>query len=148
MVIAVNTRFLIKNKLEGFGWYTFEVLKRLTQSHPEHQFVFFFDRAYDTDFIFAPNVTPVVLSPPARHPILFFIWFEWSVRRALRKYKADVFLSTDNFLCLGTDVKTVLVVHDLAFLHFPDYVPLRNRLYYQYFMPRFMKRAIFCIILL
>jgi glycosyltransferase involved in cell wall biosynthesis len=141
MTIAVNTRFLIKNKLEGFGWYTFEVLQILTKSHPEHQFIFFFDRPYSQEFIFSSNVTPIVLSPPARHPILFYAWFEWSVRRALKKYKVDVFLSTDNFLCLGTKVPTVLVVHDLAFLHFPEYVPLRNRLYYQYFMPKFLKRA-------
>lgn len=44
MHIVVNTRLLLKNKLEGIGWYTYEVLKRITQKHPEHQFTFLFDR--------------------------------------------------------------------------------------------------------
>jgi hypothetical protein len=93
MRIAINTRFLLSSKMEGFGWYTFEVVKRLVEQHPEHEFVFFFDRAYDPKFIFGPNVTPVVLNPPARHPILFYIWFEWSVRRALKKHNIDGFKS-------------------------------------------------------
>jgi hypothetical protein len=41
MLIAVNARFLIKDKLEGIGWYTYEMMYRLVQQHPEHQFLFF-----------------------------------------------------------------------------------------------------------
>ncbi len=44
MNIAVNTRLLIQNKLEGIGWFTYESLKRITVQHPEHQFYFIFDR--------------------------------------------------------------------------------------------------------
>ena len=52
MIIGINTRFLLTTKMEGFGWYTFEISKRLVAQHPEHQFVFFFDRPYDSKFIF------------------------------------------------------------------------------------------------
>ncbi len=141
MRIAVNTRFLLKNKLEGIGLYTHEVVRRLVEQHPEHEFIFFFDRPYDPDFVFGKNVTPVVLFPPARHPLLFVWWFEWSVRRALRQHKADVFLSPDNFLCLGTKLKTVLVTHDIAHVHFPEQVPLLHRLYYRFFAKKFNLRA-------
>ena len=76
MRIAVNTRFLLPHKMEGFGWYTYEVVKRIVEQHPEHEFIFFFDRKYDNKFIFGKNVTPVILSPQARHPILWiFITF-------------------------------------------------------------------------
>ena len=77
MRIAVNTRFLLKGKLEGIGWFTNEIMKRIVVNHPEHEFFFFFDRPYDDAFLFAKNVTPIVLPPPARHPILWYIWFEW-----------------------------------------------------------------------
>jgi glycosyltransferase involved in cell wall biosynthesis len=139
--IAINTRFLLKNKLEGIGWYTYEVLQRLVENHPEDEFIFFFDRPYHTDFIFGKNVTPVVLFPQARHPLLFIWWFEWSVARALKHYKADVFFSPDNFLCLNTTVPTVLVVHDVAYKHFKGHDKWINRLYYRFFMPRFLKKA-------
>jgi len=56
MRIAINTRFLLKGKLEGIGIYTQEIFKRVVQLMPEHQFYFLFDRAYDSEFIFAKNV--------------------------------------------------------------------------------------------
>ena len=79
MRIAVNTRLLLKGKLEGIGWFTYQTLERIVRDHPGHEFIFFFDRQYDPMFVFAPNVTPVVVYPQARHPILFYIWFEWSL---------------------------------------------------------------------
>lgn len=141
MKIAVNTRFLLKNKLEGIGWFTYETLKRIVAAHPEDEFIFFFDRPYDESFVFGTNVTPVVLFPPARHPFLFYVWFEWAVSRALKKYQPDVFLSTDGFLTLSTDVKTVLVVHDIAHQHFPEQVSTIVRWYYNYYMPKFVNKA-------
>ncbi len=141
MRIAVNTRFLLKNRLEGIGLFTHEVVRRLVAQHPEHEFFFFFDRPFDPSFIFGKNVSPVVLFPPARHPLLFVWWFEWSVRRALKRYKIDVFLSPDNFLALGADVKTVLVTHDLAHVHYPQQVSFFQRLYYQFFTKKFNQRA-------
>ncbi|MBL7771807.1 MAG: glycosyltransferase family 4 protein [Chitinophagaceae bacterium] len=141
MRIAVNTRFLLHGKLEGIGWFTHEILRRMVEQHPEHEFVFFFDRPFHADFIFGKNVTPVVLQPPARHPVLFLIWFEWSVRRALKKYKADIFISTDGMLCLGTKVPTLLVIHDLAFVHYPKHLPFKFRFFLNYFTPKYAKRA-------
>ena len=51
MRIAINTRFLLSHKMEGFGWYTFEIVKRLVENHPEHEFILFFDRRYDPKFV-------------------------------------------------------------------------------------------------
>ena len=141
MRIAVNTRLLIRGKLEGLGWFAHEVLKRLVKQHPEDEFIFFFDRPYGREFIFGKNVTPVVLFPPARHPVLFYLWFEWALAGALKRFRPDVFLSPDNFLCLRTGVKTTLVTHDLAHVHFPEQLPFLQRKYYQYFAPKFNRRA-------
>jgi len=141
MRIAVNARFLLKNRLEGIGLYTHEVVRRLVAQHPEHDFLLFFDRPFDPSFVFGENVLPVVLFPPARHPFLFVWWFEWSVRRALKKHKADIFISPDNFLSLGTGVKTVLVTHDLAHVHFPNQVSFFHRWYYRLFAKKFNERA-------
>ena len=141
MKIAVNTRFLLKNKLEGIGRVTHEVLRRMVQSHPEDEFIFFFDRPYDDKFIYGKNVTPVVLSPPTRHPILIVAWFEFSVKRALEKYQPDVFFSTDGFCSLRSEVKTVVLVHDIAYQHFPDQVSFFIRKFYQNFQHRYLKKA-------
>jgi glycosyltransferase involved in cell wall biosynthesis len=141
MRIGINTRFLLSTKMEGFGWYTFEVVKRLVQNHPEHEFIFFFDRVYDERFIFAKNVTPVVLFPPARHPFLFLWWFEISVKKALNKHKIDVFFSPDGYLSLSASTKQIAVIHDLNFEHNPTDVPPLARWYLRTFFPRFAKKA-------
>lgn len=142
MKIAVNTRFLLPGThLEGVGRYTFEILSRICANHPEHTFYFLFDRKYDDKYLFAPNVVPVVIYPQARHPFLFVIWFEWSVRRALNKIRPDVFLSFDAMLSLSAGVKSVLVVHDLAYLHYPHYLPAPALWFYRFFMPRYLHKA-------
>lgn len=141
MRIAINTRFLLPHKMEGFGWYTFEVTKRMVLAHPEHEFYFFFDRAYDERFLFAKNVKPVVLFPPARHPFLFIWWFERSVKNALKKYEIDLFFSPDGYLSLGSNVPQIGVIHDLNFEHFPQDVPKLARWYLRKYTPKFAKKA-------
>jgi glycosyltransferase involved in cell wall biosynthesis len=141
MRIAINTRFLLSTKMEGFGWYTLEVVKRIVKQHPEHEFFFFFDRPYDKKFVFAKNVTPIVLKPPARHPVLFYIWFEWSVKKALKENRIDVFFSPDGYLSLGSKVPQVGVIHDLNFEHYPQDIPWQPRLYLRRFFPKFAKKA-------
>lgn len=141
MKIAVNTRLLLKNKLEGIGWFTYESLKRIVVSHPEDEFYFIFDRKYDNEFIFADNVTPVVVGPPARHPILYFIWYEISIPRILKRIKPDIFISPDAFLSLSSKYPDLIVIHDLNFEHFPEHMPWLWRKYYRLFTPLFAKKA-------
>jgi len=141
MRIAVNTRLLQKGKLEGIGWFTFETLSRMTRNHPEHEFIFIFDRPYNPDFIFAKNVTPVIIGPQARHPVLFYIWFDFQIPKILKKYKADLFLSPDGYLSLRTKVPQLAVIHDINFVHRPDDLPWLIAKYYNFFFPRFARIA-------
>ena len=141
MRIAVNTRFLLPGRLEGFGWYTHEIMRRMVARHPEHEYLFLFDRPFDPAFVYSDQVKPVVLFPPARHPLLFYAWFEYAVPRALRQWKADVFFSPDSFLSLSTPVRTVLTVHDVIPLQMPDQIKWIHRVYYNLYLKRFIERA-------
>lgn len=141
MKIVVNTRSLLANKLDGIGWFTYQTLIRITMAHPEHEFIFLFDRPYSTEFVFDENVRPVVLFPPARHPFLYIWYYQWSVRKLLNKVKPDIFLSTDGMLVLGSKTKQVAVIHDINFLHYPKDLKLLYSLYYNYFVPKFAKQA-------
>jgi glycosyltransferase involved in cell wall biosynthesis len=141
MIIAVNTRLLLHGKLEGIGWFTRETLSRITNDHPEHKFIFIFDRPFADEFIFSDNVIPVVVSPPTRHPVLWFIWFELQIPRILRKYKADLFFSPDGYLSLNTRVRQLAAIHDINFAHRPKDLPWLKAKYYNYFFPRFARKA-------
>ena len=141
MKIAVNTRLLLKNRLEGIGIFTRETLARITQAHPEHQFYFLFDREYDESFVFGENVTPIVAHPQARHPYLWYLFFEHGIPLKLRKIKPDFFLSTDGWIPTRLDIPSVNVIHDLNFLHHPEFVPPVVRRYYDRFFPKFARNA-------
>ncbi len=139
--IAVNTRLLLSNKLEGIGWVAYEALSRIVKAHPEVEFYFLFDRKPDPSFIFADNVKPVVLFPQARHPFLYIIYFEIAVKNALRKINPDVYLSTDAYLSLRSKVRQIAVFHDINFEHFPDDFPKVALWHYKKFFPKYAEKA-------
>ncbi len=141
MRIAVNTRLLLPNKLEGIGWFTHETMRRITAANPQHEFVYIFDRPWDKRFIHAPNVTPVVMGPPTRHPLLYRLWFDWLLPRKLRALRADAFISPDGYLSLRTSVPALAVMHDLNFEHYPEDLPRAYRNFYRSQFPRYAHHA-------
>jgi glycosyltransferase involved in cell wall biosynthesis len=139
--IAVNTRLLLKNKLEGIGWFIYENFSRIVKAHPEHRFYFLFDRPYDPSFVFSENVIPVVVPPPARHPVLHYWWFEHALPRALKKINPDLFISPDAYNSLASPYKNLMVIHDLNFVHHPEMMPWLPRKYYNYYTPLYARKA-------
>jgi len=142
MRIAVNTRLLLSGKLEGLGRFACETLKRITSSHPEHEFIFIFDRKFSREFIFSNNIVPVIAHPQARHPLLWYLFFDWGVPPVLRKFKPNLFLSPDGWLSLRTNVPSLPVIHDLNFFHNKQWVSNLPGIYYNFFFPRFINRAV------
>lgn len=141
MRIAVNTRLLLPNKLEGIGWFCYETMKRITKEHPEHEFIFIFDRPYSNEFVFSENIIAKIVRPVTRHPILWYLWFEWALPRKLRKWKVDLFVSPDGFVSLRSKVPSIAVIHDLNFVHRPHDLPFLTRKFYNYFYPRYARKA-------
>ena len=141
MIIGVNTRFLLTSKMEGFGWFTYETMKRITRNHPEHTFIFFFDRPFDKKFIFSENIIPVVVPPPTRHPKLILFWFDYSIPYYLKKYKCEAFISPDGFLSKRTKLPQLAVMHDLNFEHNPGDFPKNILKLYKDNFPKYAKIA-------
>jgi glycosyltransferase involved in cell wall biosynthesis len=141
MKIAVNTRLLLRGKLDGIGWFTHEIISRVVRAHPEHEFHFLFDRPFDPAFVFAPNVHPHVVMPQARHPWLFRLWYNWMVPRKLRQIGADVFVSPDMMISLRAKCKQIVVLHDLNFEHYPQDLPAHIARYLRSQTPLFAAKA-------
>lgn len=141
MNIAVNTRLLIPGKIEGLGRFAHETLIRITREHPEHKFIFIFDRNFSGNYIYSDNVIPVIANPPARHPLLWYLFFDWGIPPVLEKYKADFFLSPDGWLSTRTNVPSLPVIHDLNFFHNPEWISWAPKRYYNYFFPKFIQKA-------
>ncbi len=141
MRIVVNTRLLLKNKLDGIGWFTYQTLKRITKKNSDVHFVFLFDRPYEEEFIFSDNITPLVISPQARHAFLFYLWYQHSVKGILKRMKPDLFLSPDGMLALGAGCKQLPVIHDINFKHYPKDVPFWAGKFYNHYFPKYAQEA-------
>ncbi len=141
MKIAVNTQHLLKDRLEGIGWFAHETLKRIVKWHPEHEFIFIFDRKWDESFIYGDNVLPIKTTIPSRHPFLWYWHYEIDIPGILKEHKPDLFFSPDGWMSLKTKVPTVDVVHDINFMHRGGDFPFLYRRYYQHYFPLYIKRA-------
>lgn len=138
MRIAINGRVLIKNKLEGIGYFTWEVLKNMVRLYPEHDYLVFFDRKPDREFLI-PGIEFKVLRPAARHPVLYRIWFDLLVPLHVRMWDAEIFVSFDGFTSLKLNIPVVTAIHDLAYLHFPSYMKATDLHFYQKYQPKFAR---------
>ena len=139
--IAINTRFLLPNKIEGIGRVTYEIVKRIIEKHPENEYHFLFDRPFNNSYLFQKTVTGHSIFPPTRHPILTHSWLQIGVRKFLQKNNPDVYLSFDGHTPLKSKVPSIITIHDLAYLHYPEQNRWADRKYYQTQMPRFVKQA-------
>lgn len=141
MKILVNTRLLLPGRFEGIGWFTHQTLSRIARQHPEHQFFFIFDRPYDAQFCYAENVHPIVAGPPTRHPLLWYIWFEYIIPRLMKKTGADLFLSTDGMGSLRVKKPQLTVIHDINFEHRPEDLRPSHGWYLRRFSKRYAQHA-------
>ena len=141
MRIAVNTRLLVPEKMDGIGRFTFETLQRICNNNPEVKFDFIFDRKPSSEFKFSENVRLISLSPPARHPILWVIWFEYRLKNYINSNNFDLFLSPEGWIPPNLNCPSLGVIHDLNFAHHPENIIFSHRKYLQYFFPKFANRA-------
>jgi len=142
MKIAVNTRLLVPYKMDGIARFSHETLQLITRKHPEVAFTFIFDREVDRqDFKFPSNVKFVSVSPPARHPTLWYIWFERSLKKFINSDNYDLFLSPEGWVPPQLNCKSLAVVHDLNFEHHPENIIWSHRKYLLHFFPKFVERA-------
>ena len=141
MNIAVDARLLLKDKLEGAGYFTREVFRILARQHPQHRFYFLFDQPYDGELIFSENIHPLMLPPSARHPVLRKYWFDMKLPVMLRKIGADVFVAANGFCSLTTKIPQCLVVHDPGFFHHPEAHRKSHYRFYRHYAPSFLKKS-------
>lgn len=142
MRLGVNTRLLLDGKLEGIGYFALQLLNRMAVSHPEDEFVFFFDRKYSRKFVFSKNVKPVVIPLPTRHPVLWKVYFDYLLPVYCHLYNIDVFFSPENYIPRVKSIPTICTIHDLNFMYNKKYIGSSS--HQKYFMKYFPKNALEC----
>ena len=131
--IALNGRLLVPGKLEGIGKFTLRCLQELVRLRPHDEFLLLVDRTDDELFHLGPNVEVRRIRIPGRRPWLLRWWFGAAMRRVLKQWKAEAFVSLEGPLVSGMpdDFPQLSVIHDLNFEHHPEWIPSAWASYYQ-----------------
>lgn len=141
MNVAVNARVLVSQHMEGMARYIYETTRHMAIAHPDDNFYLMMDRNIDVTFDFPSNVRRVIIPLQARHPVLWRLWFDVYLPRYFRIHKIDVFYSGDGYCSLSTRIPTLLVIHDIAYVHFPEHVRGLARYDYRFFVPKYIAKA-------
>ncbi len=107
-----ETRMVIAVDIKGSGEYQnfiHETFKRITPQHPQHTFIFVFDKPYDLSLVFSGNAIPLIVSK-AKASLWSQLRINHKISSLLKKHKADVFLTSQ--ILSGTKVPQCLVAFD------------------------------------
>lgn len=131
MRIAVNAASLTTENLATF--------LNLAKLHPEYTFLFVSDKENNpADFL--ENIIPVVITPSPTTPLKWRIWYNLKLPVALKKNKADIFVS-EKFVSLKTKVPQILMQPDLTFIHQPSLIDKKRLPFYKKNTLKLLERA-------
>ncbi|MEO8820944.1 MAG: glycosyltransferase family 1 protein [Ginsengibacter sp.] len=117
----------------------FETFIQLAKLHPEHTFLFFYDTETNTSDL-PQNIIPFVITPQATIPLKWRIWYNLKLPSALKKNKADIFIS-EKFISFKTKIPQILLSPDFTYIFQPSVIDKKHFLFYKKNTPKFLNKA-------
>jgi len=133
MVIGFDAKRAFNNK-SGLGNYSRNLLKALLKYYPENRYL-----------LFTPKINKQIFSdsgfeiytPPGINKLFPSLWRSFSINKSLKKLSLDVFHGLSNeipFFINNKKIKTIVTIHDLIFLRYPNlYKWIDRKIYLQKF---------------
>lgn len=140
MRIAVNAGSFKSHRSEDELNSVCEIFLQLAALQPNHTFIFIFDKSFSDEFNLPENVTPVVIERKTDSPLQLKIWYNFKIPIALKKHKADIFIS-EKIISLKTRIPQILASPDLAFAYQPSFFDKKYLRYYKKNAIRFFDKA-------
>jgi len=136
--IGINGRAIFR-QLTGVQHYAREVTRSLCALDPAGvTFTVFSGREGRG----ATEGLPIEPSPvPAGGPVRGLIWEQTVLRHMAKKAAVDVLFSPANVAPLNAPCSSVVTIHDLSFLLFPEYFSRTFGAYYRKIIPRIISQA-------
>jgi glycosyltransferase involved in cell wall biosynthesis len=125
------------NNHTGLGNYSRMLIKSMLAFHPEHEYSLFTPK---TDIEFSPlksnpSLSIAVYTPEkAAHRLFHPYWRSVKVGSLIQNAQLDVFHGLSHELPLGLKkkgIKTVVTIHDLIFMRYPEWYPRLDRYFYK-----------------
>lgn len=129
----------------GVSRYIRYLLKELAKRPGNHEYTVFVNGEEVIECLCArhPQITYVAAPWPESRPAARVIWEQFTLPSLLRQHHIDVLHSPVNVLpeWVPRSCATVVTLHDLAFLRFPEVLTSAKRLYHRTFTVRSLQRA-------
>ncbi|MCQ2973548.1 MAG: glycosyltransferase family 4 protein [Bacteroidales bacterium] len=118
----------------GLGNYSRDTIRLVSQFFPDNDY-FLFTPKKDNKVKFEPPINSKVILPESFFAKKFkSFWRTYSLSKLSENFKADVFHGLSNEIPSNiekTSVKSVISMHDLIFLRFPEQFPAFDRYFYK-----------------
>jgi glycosyltransferase involved in cell wall biosynthesis len=141
MTIAINIRFWQAGPMAGFGNFIKEITLIWIQKYPAHTFILITDNDNHGIINLPAHVKIIKVGLPAKTPTLWKLWYNVSVPLALKKYKPNIFISTDAMCSTTLSIPQVIVVHDVSYVHMPTLFPKAHVRFFKNNMQRMLQKA-------
>lgn len=121
------------NNLTGLGNYSRALIVQLIKSFPQNQYYVYTPKlkaAKQISTFVATNGVNLV-SPPKKE----FLWRSFGIKTQLQKDRIQLYHGLSHEIPIGihkTEIRTVVTIHDLIFLRFPQNYRLIDRLIYKW----------------
>lgn len=117
----------------GLGNYSRNMIGYLTNLYPGHEYFLFTPKA-NNSFTFEKDTTAQIIFPKNKFLKAFpSYWRTYALTNELQKFHIDIYHGLSNEIPKNihkTPVKTVVTIHDLIFLRFPElYKPIDRLIY-------------------
>ncbi len=113
IVAHISLSGVINNLQENFNYRCFTIL---AERHPEHQFIFLFDRPIPRDTINATNIRYIHAAPSISNNLLLYYWYQLRLPALLKRLNADFFAGNGPVCSTGINIRQCIEINDLSFL--------------------------------
>lgn len=128
----------------GTGYYTQKLIEFLGRADGENRYILFCPSGYAAHLEHPgmfdyPNFRVIKLRTGG--PASIALWRQFALPRQITKLRIDLFHFPSFVASLRIDVPSVVTVHDLAFVLFPEAFSMLLRPYHRFIIPRSVKRC-------
>jgi glycosyltransferase involved in cell wall biosynthesis len=124
MQIGIDAR-LVYYRRAGIGQYILRLAEALAETDQENEFILLQSRKHKQALVEQPNFKRVSLWTPSHHRLE-----QWTLPLEISPLGLDVLHSPDFIPPFRRDCKSVITVHDLAFLFYPHILTKESARYY------------------
>jgi glycosyltransferase involved in cell wall biosynthesis len=141
MIIGFEAKRLFQN-FSGLGNYSRNTINLLVRYYPDNQYILFAPKLTN---LFLPPEQVNVISPESQFSKRFSaFWRLFGVCKLLKKNNLDLFHGLSHLVPIGirkTGIPSVVTIHDLIFLRYPEFYKKLDRKFYYLNALRSCQRA-------